>query len=293
MEEQIPWHRLFGMSWMDFFRGLPVSVEMEKDLSLKVQLLDLVIIRKDAAVLPRRLPDGFEDLGPHNLLSFKSLQEPLDGWVLLELLGHYVNYRKQVSPSMQRLLPESDFRLFAVTVRFPQKLEQQVEMTRVQAGVYEVRYYTGKLRVIVVHQLPLAEHNAMLHLFGAQDELVSYGKRHYQVRSEETSTVLLRLFARYRQENTIMPDLLEQLTRETIDELLRKLPPDDLLKQLTRETIDELLRKLPPEELRKRLSPQQRLQGLSDDDLLAALPPERRAALLRRLKDNGSSATPG
>jgi len=32
MSEQRPWHRLFALSWVDFFRGLPVTVEPEKDL---------------------------------------------------------------------------------------------------------------------------------------------------------------------------------------------------------------------------------------------------------------------
>jgi len=62
------------------------------------------------------LSQGFEDLVAHNLVTFKSYQEALDGWALNELIGHYVNYRKQVSPSMQELLPETNFRLFAVSV---------------------------------------------------------------------------------------------------------------------------------------------------------------------------------
>jgi hypothetical protein len=70
MEEQRPWHRLFGLSWMDFFRGMPIQVELEKDLSLKQQLLDIVLLRKLTSVLPCRLPDGFEDLATHNLISF-------------------------------------------------------------------------------------------------------------------------------------------------------------------------------------------------------------------------------
>jgi hypothetical protein len=49
MSEPLPWHRLFGLSWVDFFRGLPVIVELEKDLSLKQQLLDVVIVRKGTA----------------------------------------------------------------------------------------------------------------------------------------------------------------------------------------------------------------------------------------------------
>jgi len=79
-EEQRPWHRLFGLSWIDFFRGMPVQVELEKDLSLKQQLLAIVLIHKEAATLPCRLPDGFEELAAHNLISFKSHQEALDGW---------------------------------------------------------------------------------------------------------------------------------------------------------------------------------------------------------------------
>ncbi len=72
MSEPRPWHRLFGVSLVDFFRGTPVVVELEKDLSLKQQLLDVILIRKGAEPLPRRLPDGFEELAAHNLVSFKS-----------------------------------------------------------------------------------------------------------------------------------------------------------------------------------------------------------------------------
>ena len=104
MEEQRHWHRLFGMSWTDFFAGLPVLVEMEKDLSQKQQLLDVAIIRTNDEPIPHRLPDGFEDLATHNLITFKSYQEALGGWTLNELVSYYVNYRKQVSPSMQELL---------------------------------------------------------------------------------------------------------------------------------------------------------------------------------------------
>ena len=43
------------------------------------------------------VPVGLDNLGQHNLLTFKSLHEALDGWTLDELLGHYVNYRKQIS----------------------------------------------------------------------------------------------------------------------------------------------------------------------------------------------------
>ena len=265
MSEATAWHRLFGLSLVDFFRGMPVTVELEKDLSLKQQLLDVVLIRKEAGPLPCRLPDGFEELAAHNLISFKSYQEALDGWALNELIGHYVNYRKQASPSMQDLLPETDFRLFAVSIRFPQGLARQTTLTPVKLGVYDVRHFTGMVRLVVVHELPQQEHNALLHLFSARIELLRYGSGHYRPRSEETSKLLLQLFDRYRLEGAIMPDALEQL------------------KQFVEESTKRLLKELPAEE---------RLDGLSPDELLAALSPEMRAALAQRLKDYDSATNP-
>jgi hypothetical protein len=296
MSEPKSWHRLFGLSLVDFFRGMPVSVELEKDLSLKQQLLDVVLIRKEAGPLPCRLPDGFEELAAHNLVTFKSYQEALDGWAINELIGHYVNYRKQASPSMQDLLPEADFRLFAVSVRFPQGLARQTALAPVQPGVYEVRHFTGLLRLVVIHELPQQEHNALLHLFSARTDLLRYGSEHYQLRSEETSTLLLQLFQRYRLEVTLMPDSLDQLKQfaeETINELLEKMPLKERIKGVS---ADELLAALSPEiqeELAESMPAKERLKGLSMDELLAALSPESQEELAERLKNRGSRKGPG
>src|SRR6266699_4454307 len=121
------WHRLFGLLLTDFFAGSPFVVELEKDLSMKKQLLDVVILRKGKGRFAGRLPDGLDNLATHNLITFKSYQEALDDWALKELTGHYVNYRKQVSPSLQQLLPEEEFRLYAVCARFPRNLASQSE----------------------------------------------------------------------------------------------------------------------------------------------------------------------
>jgi hypothetical protein len=275
MSDPRPLHRLFGLSWMDFFQGTSITVETEVDLSLKQQFLDLVIIRKGTEAIPRPLPDGFEDLAAHNLLTFKSHQEALDDWAMCELLGHYVNYRKQSSPSMQELLPESDYRLLAVCARFPHNLAQQIALTRLQDGVYETRLVTLPARVIVVHQLPRVEHNALLHLFSAREELLRYGREHYRPRSPESSTVLYELFKVYS-EDSDMPDKLKEFVRQSIDNLLASLPAEELRRRLSTE---ERLEGLPAEE---------RLKGLSADEVAKALPPEILEALARRLKANGS-----
>jgi hypothetical protein len=266
---------------VDFCRDLPVTVEYEMDLSLKQQWLDVVLIRTGTEPLTRQLPDGFEPLAAHNLISFKSYQEALDGWALCELVGHYVNYRKQASPSMQDLLPESDFRLIAVSVRYPQALARQVALTPVGPGLYDVAVVGLTIRVVVVHELPQQEHNALLHLFSARADLVRYGAEHYRQRSDETSTLLGQLLRRYREEVALMPDALEQLKqfaaeyREEVREEVRKEVREEVRKEIVQE-----------------LTPQKRLEGLSPDELLAALSPEMRAALAQRLKDQASRPNP-
>jgi hypothetical protein len=272
VEEQRAWHRLFGMSWTDFFVGLPVVVEMEKDLSMKQQFLDVAIIRTNDEPIPYRLPDGFEDLGKHNLITFKSHHDTLDGWALNELVGYYVNYRKQISPSMNDLLPESDFRLFAVSVRFPQGMSQSVPLRRIQEGVYEASHFTGAIRLIVVHQLPLEEQNAMLHLFADTEEMVRYGETHYRPRSWETSRFLLKLFDRHRKEGMPMPYTKEQFIREANEELAKD--PDMIEMVMEAASVEKRLEGIPPEKRLEGISPEKRLEGISPEKRLEGLSPE-------------------
>jgi hypothetical protein len=262
------WHRLFGLLLTDFFTGSPFVVELEKDLSLKQQYLDVVIVRKRKGRFAQRLPDGLNDLADHNLITFKSHQEALDDWALKELTGHYVNYRKQVSPAEQPLLPESVFQLYAVCSRFPHNLAQQVTWNEQQAGVYECRRGTDRFRVVVAGQLPRTEHNAPLHLFSASAEQLRYGAGHYRRHSAQTSTLLDQLFSGYQQEGIAMPYTLDDFRR-------------DYLRQHVQE--------LPPEERLKGLAPEERLKGLTPDEVLAGLSPEQREQLLARLQSERTS----
>jgi len=63
------WHRHFGLLLTDFFTGSPFVVELEKDLSIKQQFLDVVIIRKRKGRFAECLPDGLEDLADHKTYS--------------------------------------------------------------------------------------------------------------------------------------------------------------------------------------------------------------------------------
>jgi hypothetical protein len=181
------WHRLFGLLLTDFFIDSPFVVEIERDLSAQQQLLDVVIVRRRRGWFAGRLPDGLEGLVEHNLITFKSHREALDDWAIRELIGHYVAYRKLVSPSPSELLPETHFRLYAVCARFPHNLAGLVPWQQRQPGVYDCQWGLDTVRVIVAGQLPRQPHNAPLHLFSASPELVDFAGRAYRRRSKDTS----------------------------------------------------------------------------------------------------------
>jgi len=240
------WHRLFGLLLSDFFAGSAFIVELEKDLSMKKQLLDVVILRKRQGPFEGTLPDGFKDLAIHNLLTFKSYREALDDWALKELTGHYVNYRKQVSPSLKSLLPEEQFRLYAVCSRYPHNLASAIDLMTARAGVYDCRRGTDVIRIIVAHELPRTDNNALLHLLSASPDQVRYGAEHYEQHSPDTSTLLAQLFEGYEREGLAMPYTMQDFRRDYVKEHLKHL------------TLEERLQGVPPEKIQRYLRRKQK-----------------------------------
>jgi hypothetical protein len=253
------WHRLFGLLLTDLFSGSPFVVEVEADLSVQQQLLDVVIVRRGRGRFSGRLPDGLEGLLAHNLITFKSHREALDTWAMKELVGHYVAYRKLVSRSPSELLAEDQFRLFAVTARYPHNLSGQVPWQRVRAGVYDCQWGTDTIRDVVAGELPREVHNAPLHLFSASPDLVGFGSSAYRRRSDDTSLLLAQLFERLQTEGFAVPFTMEdfkhqyvkehfpQLTPKEQVELMQALPPEKRLAGLSTEQIREYLDRLSAE----------------------------------------------
>jgi hypothetical protein len=252
------WHRLFGLLLCDFFSDSPFDVELEKDLALRKQLLDVVVLQRRPGKFDRPLPDGLDDLATHNLITFKSHQDVLDDWALKELTGHYVNYRKQCQSSNQPLLPESDFRLYAVCSRHPDNLAGAVQLEPVQEGVFECRRGTDSIRIIVAAKMPRTAQNAVWHLFSASGEQVAFGTHHYEQRSEETNTLIQELLGRYQREGFTMSYTMADWRRDFILEHFKELTPEERRKAL---------QGLPPEERLEGLSAEERVEGMSVDEL--------------------------
>ena len=250
------WHRIFGLALSDFFTGTRYTVELEKDLSLQQQFLDVVVIEQTEGAAVEELPDGLDNLGRHNLASYKSLHQVLDAWTLDELLGHYVNYRKQVSAKLDpnKLLPEESFRLYAICTREPMKLAGQTEMRRVSEGVYEVLWGSKSIRIIVLSQIPKLPRNAVWQLFSNIPERVHFGAVNYHWRSSKHSSIVNDLYQHYQAEVPTMPYTW-----------------DDYYFEKALEQKDKLLAVLPAEERLKGLPVEARLRGLSDEERLRGM----------------------
>ncbi len=280
------WHRLLGLVLTDYFTGSRYHVEMETDLSLKEQILDLLIIEQESGASVTEFPDGLENLGPHNLLTYKSLRQPLDEWAMDELVGHYVNYRKQKSPSLRELLPTEDFSLYAVCTRQPIKLGKGVSLRPIKKGVHEVQWGSKRIRIIVLNQVAKTKRNALWQLFSGAKERVAYGATNYQWRSNELSKSINTLFDYYRLEGIRMPYTVEDFEREYAEGFLARLTPEKIMKWMPPEDFvkkfppEEIIKNLPPEERLKGLPPEVRLKGLRPEERLKGLPPEE---LLKRL----------
>jgi hypothetical protein len=287
------WHRLFGITLIDYFTDTKYHVELEKELSHKKQRLDVIIIEQTKGPPLVEVPDGLENLAKHNLLTYKSHHQPLDAWAIDELLGHYVNYRKQESPSLHKLLPPKKFRLYAVSTRYPYKLAREVTLQKLQTGVYVTVWGPHEVRVIVLSRVPKVARNTLWHLFSGVWDKVEYARTHHQWRETDPREILTQLSEQYINEEVFMSYTMEDFRRdskryflekfkENPDDFLEGVSPDDLIKRLSPEdrlkglSPEDIIKRLSPEDIIKRLSPEDRLKGLSPEVIKAYLAKQKK-----------------
>jgi len=249
---KINWHRLFGLTLMDLFTDSNYAVELEKELSIKKQYLDIVIIKKITGQSLEEIPAGLENLTEHNLLTYKSLREPLDSWAIEELICHYTNYRKLIS-SLD-LLPENQFQLYAICTRYPYKLLNQVtNFQEIQSGVIDLKWGNRLIRLIILSRIPKEPKNALSLLYSGKEKNFIYGNQYYQWRRLNEKALLNQLYQLYQAQEVIMPYTIEDFNRDFTKEHLHLLAPEERVEGLPPESIFE---QFPPEERLKGLPPE-------------------------------------
>ena len=144
-------------------------------------------------------------------------------------------------------------------------------MTEVQQGVYDIDRGSDRIRLIVLSEIPHAEHNAVWHLSSGIPEEVEFAAREYRGRTKEISTVLNRLFENYQLEGMAMSYTMEDFQKDYVRDHLGVLSPDEVLNHFS------------PEELIKDLSPDALADLLFSDRILEHINPEQKARLLQKL----------
>ena len=276
---KINWHRLFGLLLMDYLSDRGFSVELEKDLSLKRQFLDVVIIKQENKEAELSgICDGFDNLAEYNLLSYKSKREALNFWAIEELIGHYVNYRKVVG---KRKIKEEDIRLYAVSTRYPARLLSGVSTKKVVQGVYEIQILSRKIRIIVLSRLPLAQRNAVLAFFSFDSESVKFALENYQWNMNDGSTVINQLLEKYSLEGIAMPYTMEQFQKDYIKAHIGVLDPEEILSKFKTE---DRLKGLRAEERLKGLRAEEVLSKFKTEEILSKFKAEEIEFYLEKLK---------
>ncbi|MFO0927212.1 MAG: hypothetical protein U0736_09255 [Gemmataceae bacterium] len=147
-------------------------------------------------------------------------------------------------------------------------LARQVPWQAVQAGVYDCRWGTDAVRVVVAGELPRETHNAALHLFSASPELVAFGGGAYRRRSADTSTLLGQLAEQLRGEGFAVPYTMEDFRRKYVKEHFPQLTPEEQ---------EDVLQALPLERRLAGLTPEQIQQYLDALKIAPAKPRKPRA----------------
>lgn len=245
----IGWHRLFGLTLKDFFIGSNYQVDLETDLTVQEQYLDIAIIKKSDGQLLTDWPDGFDNLSDYNLVSYKSLREPLEGWMLDELISYYVFYRKKISPSTDDLLPIEQFQLYTVVTRYPQKRHRPSPFKEIKPGVYETNSHSRTIRIIILNKTPEHQRNALWQLFSGKAKGFQFGDMFYNWRIPKNRRLLNPLYKLYKQEG-VMSYTFEDFEREYLQEVSQTWSPKDLLEILP---VDALLKEVPIEDRLKGL----------------------------------------
>lgn len=153
---QIPWHRFFKIGLRQLLARTCFEVHDEFDLSDQVQRVDFVIVRVGKSSLPypdpAKMPDGLQNLREHNLISYKSMNEPFDRFALNELVGHIVSYSKlQSADKWKEFSDEVGF--FAVSTRKPstEVMAKLLHQTADEA-IYEIDCAGWKVTCIVINE---------------------------------------------------------------------------------------------------------------------------------------------
>ncbi|WP_080799870.1 hypothetical protein [Desulfamplus magnetovallimortis] len=198
------------------FEKLGCEVTVEFDLSLKKQLLDVVVVYKKLPLFFDDVnPDyyeGFENLNEHNLISFKSFHEVFNMDALEEFYGHFTNYKK-----IKNLKSGDNINLYAVTNHFPETLFNRFKGTGLIECIVKNKIYDCKVLTPVRFIITKDSNHPVLGLFSNNTEQIMKSRERLQKDVwllKNISGYLYKLYDYYGLEGVEMPYTKEMFVKE-------------------------------------------------------------------------------
>jgi hypothetical protein len=219
----IPWHRFLKIGLRHLFSGTCFEVYDEFDLSDQVQRVDFAVIRVANHNLPppapEKMPDGLQTLRSHNLISYKSINEPFDRFALNELIGHAVAYSKLQARDDWKTFSDS-LGLIALSTRKPQtEVISRLLQQTANEDVYEIDCAGWKVTCIVINMASPEKRNWLWALLKGDKSRWKSG----------TIAVMLKAIKQQLKEMGNVDPEIEAFETEILESWLQELPPSQRL----------------------------------------------------------------
>lgn len=147
------------------------------------------------------------------------------------------------------MVPEADFDLVAVAMRFPRALAARVSLApKERLGICEVGWRARPIPIVVPGQVEPHLRNAFWGLFSLDAAHFRHGLQHYHFQGAPVRTHLTELYRIYKKEVETMAYTVEDFLREPRGDVIDLFPPDVRPIIIDAIPVEERLRGLPPEE---------------------------------------------
>ena len=262
---RVQYHQLLGSGMQLNLTAVQVFVTTESSILSESPRVDILLLRRQGKAWNEaqraRLPDGVRDsAAAHVLVEFKyteSLTE--DG--ILQAAAYDLFYRQVQRLSKEQTLP------VVLSAKTPQKSRlAKWDYQEVQKEVFRTTIpFVGRVMLLALNRLPARTNNAFVKLFASreQERDAGFASLEKSVLAESSDMHAYVLGLRQTLNVKGGSTMAEVLTPEKVLEYGKK------IRQLVFETG----------------TPEERLAGLSPDEILAGLRTEERRKLLRLLQE--------
>jgi hypothetical protein len=262
---RVQYHQLLGSGMQLNLTAVQVFVTTESSILSESPRVDILLLRRQGKAWNEaqraRLPDGVRDsAAAHVLVEFKYTESVTEDGIL-QAAAYDLFYRQVQRLSKEQTLP------VVLSAKTPQKSRlDEWGYQEVQKGVFRTTIpFVGRVMLLALNRLPARTNNAFVKLFASreQEREAGFASLEKSVLAESSDMHAYVLGLRQTLNVKGGSTMAEVLTPEKVLEYGKK------IRQLVFETG----------------TPEERLAGLSPDEILAGLRTEERRKLLRLLQE--------